>query len=80
MKGLLQTFSSLIIALVILLGILFLPDAKMNNTLGFLSFLSKAKETTAAFEAYFLRNITQGIIAFLILGVLTIYARKKIQG
>lgn len=72
--------ASLLIALGILLGILFLPDTKMNDTLGLLSFISKAKETTKAFEEYFLQNITQGITMFLILGALTIYARKKIQG
>lgn len=73
MKGLLQTFSSLILALIALLGILFLPETKIKPITDALNYFSKATNTIFDLGGHIVSNFVSalflGVFIFLIIRI-----------
>lgn len=76
MKGILQTFSSLIIAVIILLSILFLPETKIKPVTDVLNYFSKATKTIFDLGSNILTNFVAALIVGLVIYLL-IQASKK---
>ncbi len=77
MKGVLQTFASLIIALLILLGILFLPDSQIKQVQTVMGFFSKASKTLYDLGGHILQNFVSAIITGFILFLLIRAIKRK---
>ncbi len=80
MKGLLQTFSSLIIALIILLGILFLPETKIKPITDVLNQFSKATKTIFDLGSNVLTNFVSALVVGLVIYLLIQASKKYIEG
>ena len=79
MKGVLQTFASLIIALIILLGILFLPDSQIKQVRTVMDFFSGATQTIYDLGGHILQNFVTAVITGLILFLLIRAVKRKTE-
>lgn len=79
MKGVLQTFSSLIIAVIILLGILFLPDTQIKQIQTVMNFFSGASKTLYDLGGHILQNFVSAIITGLVLFLLIRAVKRKAE-
>jgi len=79
MKGLLQTFSSLIIAIIILLGIMFLPDTQIKQVQSVMNFFSGATKTIYNLGGHILQNIVSAVITGLVLFLLIRAIKRKTE-
>lgn len=69
MGNFLKTFLSLFIALIVLLGIFFLPENNLGKITNFLKFISRSDNTAFAFGYYLLNKVITGVSVFLIIFV-----------
>ena len=79
MKGVLQTFSSLIIAVLILLGILFLPDSQIKQIKTVMNFFSGASKTLYDLGGHILQNFVSALVTGLVLFLLIRAVKRKTE-
>lgn len=77
MKGLLQTFSSLILALIALLGILFLPETKIKPITDALDYFSKATNTIFDLGSHIISNLVSALFLGLFVYLIIRIAKKN---
>ena len=76
MKSFLKNFSSLAIAALFLLGILFLPEADLVRIKEILNFLSKSNNTAISFGYYLFQKVIIGAITLLLTILFSIAAHR----
>ena len=76
MKAVFQTFSSLIIALLALLGILFLPETKIKPITDTLGYFSKATNTIFDLGSHIISNFVSAVLLGLFIFLVIRIAKK----
>jgi multisubunit Na+/H+ antiporter MnhC subunit len=80
MRDSLKNISSLIFAILILLGILFLPDTRLKPITSMLNFLSKGNNTAYAFGGYLIQKILTGAIIILVtIGLYRVVQKRRVD-
>jgi hypothetical protein len=76
MKDFFKDITSLVIALAILMGILFLPDIKLQKLNQLLRFISRSQETALALGKYLIQRVETAVIVLIISLILGLIAQS----